>query len=48
MLRVDVFASPVVGSSGCIVCSMKEGACDGSVGFERIGMVYSGADRIPR
>ena len=48
MAQVDVFASPVVGSSEGIVCSTKGGACDGSVGSERIRMGYSGVDRIPR
>ena len=48
MLGVDASASPVVGSSDGIVCSTREGACDGSVGSDRIGMGCSGADGIPR
>ena len=48
MAQVDVFASPVVGSSEGIVCSTKGGACDGSVGSEKIGMGCSRVDGIPR
>ena len=48
MLGVDASASPVVDSSEGIICSTKGGACDGSMGSERIGMGCSGADRIPR
>ena len=48
MLGADASASPVVGSSKGIVGSTKGGACDGSVGFERIGMGCSGPDGIPR
>ncbi|KAL6340761.1 hypothetical protein AAG906_027928 [Vitis piasezkii] len=48
MLGVDAFASPVVGSSEGIVCSMRGGAYDGSVGSDRIGMGCSGVNRIAR
>ena len=48
MAHVDVSASPVVGSSEGIVCSLRGGACDGSVGSERIRVGCSRADGIPR
>ena len=48
MLRVDASASPVVGSSEDIVCSMGGGAWDGSMGSDKIGMGCSGVDRISR
>ena len=50
MLGVDASAStsPVVGSSGGIVCSTRGEAYDGSMGSDRIGMECSGVDRIPR
>ena len=48
MLGVDASVSPVVGSSGGMVCYRKGGACDGSVGSDRIGMGCSRVDRIPR
>ena len=48
MAQVDVSASPVVGSSEGKACFTKRGACDGFVGFEKIGMGCSGADGIPR
>ena len=41
MLGVDASVSPVIGSSEGIVCSTREGAYDGSVGFDGIGMVCS-------
>ena len=40
-----VSASPIVGFSGGIGWSMKEGVCDGSGG---LGMACSGADIMPR
>ena len=48
MLGLDASASPIVGSSEDIVSSMKGGACDGSVGSERIGTGCSGPNGIPR
>ena len=48
MLGVDASASPIVDSSEGISCSTKGGACDGSVGFDRIGMGCSGVGGIPR
>ena len=48
MAHVDVSVSPVVGSSEGKAYSTKGGACDGSVGFKRIGMGCSRADGIPR
>ena len=48
MLGVDASVSLVIGSSGSIVCATRGGACDGSVGSDRIGMGCSGADGIPR
>ena len=48
MLGMDASISPVVGSSGGIVCSVRRGACDGSVGFVGIGMACSRVDGIPR
>ena len=48
MLGVDASVSPVVGSSGGIVCSTREVACDGSVGSNMIGMGCSGVGGIPR
>ena len=48
MAQVDVSATPVVGSSEGKARSTKGGACDGSVGSEKIGMGGSGADGIPR
>ena len=48
MLGMDACVSPVVGSSGDIICSMRGGVCDGSVGFDGIGMACSRVDRIPR
>ena len=48
MLKTDVSISPVVVSSGGIVCSAREGPCDGSVGFDGIGIACLGGDEVPR
>ena len=48
MLRMVASVSLVVSSSGGIICSVRGGACDGSMGFDRIGMACSRVDRIPR
>ena len=48
MLGMDASVSPIVGSSGCIVCSGRGGAYDGSMGSYGIGMACSGVDRIPK
>ena len=45
MLRMDASISPVLGSSGCIVCSTRGRACDGSGG---LGMACLGADIMLR
>ena len=48
MLGMDASISPIISSSGGIICSMRGGAYDGSVGSNGIGMVWSGVNRIPR
>ena len=48
MLGMDASISPIVVSSGGIVCSTRGGACDGFVGFDMIGMGCSGVGGIPR
>ena len=48
MLRMVASVSLVVSSSGGIICSVRGGACDGSMGSDGIGMVCSGVDGIPR
>ena len=48
MLGMDAFVSPIVGSSGGIVCSIRGGACDGFVGSNSIGIACSEVNRIPR
>ena len=46
MLGMDASISLVVLSS--IVCSARGGPCDGSVGYDEMGIACSGGDRIPR
>ena len=48
MLGMDGSISPVVGSSGGIVCSARGEPCAGSVGSDGIGITCSGGDGIPK
>ena len=48
MLGMDASISPVVVSFGGIVCSVRGGSYDGSVGSDGIGIACSGGGRIPR
>ena len=48
MLGMDALISLVIGSSGCIVCFVRGGPCDGTASSDGIGIACSGVDIIPK